>query len=1213
MTCCFWRKTSVSVLAAAMAAITPLELCAATTYTVATGETFELASGGSENVADNRLDVSGSATLKLTGTATGGAFPLKLDIRFTSDAANAVLTVDASEVADCTSIRMTGDTRDNSGSATISLPSGMCEFVIGATSRRYSDELSFPSFEPNVSFAGEGAVVFTNDVAVVKLPTCTWRVANGARVATFGPNVLSNEDFSLSSYDVELCNPASFDSGATVAVPSGRTLYVRPCRFNNEHNGTWIGTSTIGSDGMGYITNNIALGGAGAKVAYFNNNDIYGIDGTVSGAGDVYVYGHGDVYMRGAFDWTGTFTMANIGLSSQAKYVFYPTNNASITPAIVVNHTYGGDFSFYPAGWPDVATTLRLTSFAGNGTTKYASIRVADKETITVGQISGAVRALYGGAGAKLVVESLAANATLYLRPNLDLTVKALGAGAKVVLESAGGEDEKWLISGPAAGDAVSLSCEYPENASESTVVLGGRLAFPNTEPLPFGAVTIREGSEISANIADGTKIVNEGGTLTQLVSTWRDKVTLWTDASDASTLTYAKVAYTNELGGSASSSGFTSLSDAQIIEWRDRREGKSLRFRTTKYDSSLNNYITNIFPYAQKTDGMDSIYFPNNGKVRMRLSTGKGENTELTVKYALFVYSGKLGGGNAFFCNQTTGYLQRKASQATPAASFTSAAMSYANAANLAFRTNGVDVAASTPLSGGWQMISFASDDGISLCAISQAVNPDHGSFNGGQIYAEILLFGKMPTEEERDAAETYLAKKWNLPLGHADVVQSQNVNVELSGFGAISLAGDAAVSNGMYSGAVNLNGRRLELSTNALPYTEATIPSDGRVLWIDPSFSGAVVHGGDAEKPDEVAYVYARGNDGLLTDPSSMCVASPYSSSADLRVRTVSGARASGTASTWLDFLNGYPNDNWRNHLQVKKDLSTAIPTSYSDTSTFVSINVKAGFFALDTTRGGGTVIASTVNGTGGSFKSRSGTPIWQSGCAAAVKGASAYLDGKQIDATVSGYSSCPEVFSFNLQESDAAQAAKVFGYSGTASTTTFTNPEIMGEWLLHSKRQSETDRAGIEAYLMKKWLGKLREGFSDFRGMTVSGDGVLAAVGPEYLPVLTSAFTGSLEFSRTEWSFTLPTDGSGSAVDAVDLGSRHVALPAAVVVNLDVTGSKSGTYVLMSAGSFAEGTSFSLGAVAGQRGRKVELAAGENSVSVKITAPGMIFLVR
>ena len=109
-----WKKIKSAILALVAAAGVPFASFAEA-YSLAEGETFELDSASTTNAAGNRLDVSGSATLKLTGTTTNGAFLLKLGIRFTTAAANAVLTVDATEVADCTSIRMTGDTRDNSG------------------------------------------------------------------------------------------------------------------------------------------------------------------------------------------------------------------------------------------------------------------------------------------------------------------------------------------------------------------------------------------------------------------------------------------------------------------------------------------------------------------------------------------------------------------------------------------------------------------------------------------------------------------------------------------------------------------------------------------------------------------------------------------------------------------------------------------------------------------------------------------------------------------------------------------------------------------------------------------------------------------------------------------------------------------------------------------------------------------------------------------
>jgi len=1194
---------------AVIVAVAGLVSCMATalqaaTYTVDAGETFTLDSSGADNASGNRLDITGSATLKLTGSATNGAFPLKMDIRFTSAAADAVLTVDAADVPDCTSIRMTGNMRDNSGSAVIALPSAIGEFVAGSASKGKNTDLSFPAFEPDVSFAGDGSVVFTNDVSVVKLPTCDWRAASGARLATLGPRALGGGDFTLASYDVELCNPATFDLGSNVTVQAGRTLYVRPAVFNNAANGTWVGTSTYGAGGAGYITNNFVLGGSGAKIYYQNNNDIYGICGTISGTGNVYAYGNGDIYMRGAFDWTGSFTVGTLGITSQQKYVLYPTNCATIVPAIVVSHSYGGDFRFYPTGSTTGATELRLTSFAGNGTTQYAQIRVDAKQTITVGAISGTVRAWCGDASAKLVVESLAANSTLYLRPNLNLTVKAAGAGAKVVFESVGGEGEKWFLSGPDSGEAISPSFEYPANAAETAITFGGRLSFPATKPIPFGTVTIREGAEISANIAEGTKIVNEGGTLTQLVTTWRDKVTLWVDASVASTFSYARELYPSK----------TQIALNQMMEWRDCRESRqgsgSLRIRVTAFDSTVPNKTAHYksFPYVEENDSLSSVRMDYTSG-RAFVSTGVGNYSTVSTRFALLVFNSKNGGGNALLGTSNSALKRRQSPPATPTADMVSDPIVYANNIGLSVRTNGVAVAdpTDTPLTGGWQIIALAAPDGLNVGSICSYKNNNDASYNGGQIYAEILLFTEMPTDEERDAMETYLSKKWNLPIGHEDVVQKQNVTVALSGSGTVSLASDAVVSNGMYSGAVNLNGHRLQLSTNALPYTEATLPAENRVLWVDPSATGAIDLSTDETKADEVAYLYSRDNVGVVKAGTGYYLTSPYvEGGVDRRIRCVLGSRANGPALPWLVFAQKYSGDTDGNHLIIRS-LPASPMTTHTDAA--AEIGVKAGFFALDTTAGGGTVIATRVNGSGDFAlrQDKSTEEIFKSTCSEDVRAADAWLDEAQIDPSSTTYTRKPEVFAFNMQEDAPAATAKVIGFYGQ------NNREIIGEFMLYSTTQTPTVCKGISAYLMKKWLGKLREGFSDFRDMTVSGDGVLAAEGPEYLPALTEAFTGSLEFSRTTWSFTLPQDGGSEAVDKVDLSGRTVALPAEVTVNLDVTGTEGGKYLLMRVGSFSGETTFTLGTIVGQKGRQVSISESNGELYADVVAPGMLLIVK
>ena len=1190
------NATTMRILAAAALSLgLGMGAVRAATIAIADGAIYTLAEA--DNIDANRLDVGGSATLKLTGTATDGVFTLNTPILFT---AAGTLSLDVSSLAGCTVVRMVSQIRDGNGgeNGVVAFPAEVVRAVFGTAERGADSALGLPVFEAEVTFDNpSGALVFTNDLSFVHAPACSWSVADNARPALFGAELLGAGDFALTGYDVQIAAKKAFASGATISVPVGRTLFIRPVSLNNKATSTWGGASAA-------IENNVVLGGAGANVVFLNNNTIEGLVGTISGAGDVSFKGNGGASLTGALDFQGAVTANHSG-----TFTLAPTNGATLTPTFTAAAS-GVVLKVAPSGTG--AKAVRLAKYESTASAAN-EINVAANTTLTIGTLSastGPVLVSSSGAGASLTVETLAANATLRLRPGVSLALNSAGAGAKVVLESAGEEGEEWSVSGPSAGDAISPSFTLPATAASGTLALGGKISIPAGQPLPFGTVRILAGAEVSASIADGTKIVNAGGALTQLVTTWRDKVTLWTDASAANTFSYVKDEFPLT----------TFLADNQIMEWKDCRASHQVdgafRIRLTPFDSAAiqdKNTHKQTFPFVEENDGLQSVrlaYQYGRGFV----ATGPGAAATVSTKFALLVFNSKNGGGNALL-GTTGNKLRREAATVpTPSAAMVDDSLIYANVAGLSFRTNGVEVAdpAGTKPTGGWQIIAISCAAGLNVGSICHDGTDNMGSGNGGQIYAEIMLFGEMPTEREIEAAETYLARKWNLPLGHEPVEEA--VPVGLSGSGSWSLATDASVTNGVFSGTVNLNGHRLSIATGSdlLPFAEKDIPSDGRVLWIDPSLAGAVVHGADAEKPLEVMYIYARDNSGLLTHATNMCVASPYQADVDLRVRTVFGSRAAGAASTWLDFSNGYANDEYRNHLEVKKDLSSAIPTSYTNTSTFVSIDVKAGFFALDTTRGGGTVIASTVNGNGGSFRWSSGTPIWQSGCAAAVKEADAYLDGKQIVATEVGYSGRPEVFSFNMQESAAAQDAKVFGYSGTKTSSTV-NPEIMGEWLLFSKTLDDADRRGIEAYLMKKWLGRQLDGYSDFRDMTVAGDGVLAVDDVKHLPALSAAFTGTVELAGNTLSFTLPANGGQAALDAVDLSASRVALPDVVTVDVNMVGAQPGTYSLLRVGQFVGEPAFSLGTIAGQKKRRVELVVSETEVAVCVCPMGMQFIVR
>ena len=687
-------------------------------------------------------------------------------------------------------------------------------------------------------------------------------------------------------------------------------------------------------------------------------------------------------------------------------------------------------------------------------------------------------------------------------------------------------------------------------------------------------------------------------------MTTWRDKVTLWTDASCSETFSYARELYPSK----------TQIAQNQMMEWRDCRENRqgsgSLRIRVTPFDSVTPNKADhyNSFPYVEENDSLPSVRMEYKSG-RAFVSTGVGNYSTVSTKFALLVFNSRNGGGNALLGTSTSVLKRRQDPLSTPTADMVNDPIVYANNIGLAVRTNGVAVAdpTSTPLTGGWQIIALAAPNGLDVGSICYYGNSNNGNYNGGQIYAEILLFAEMPTDEERDAAETYLSKKWNLPIGHEDVVQRQDVNVELLGSGMVSLAGDAVVSNGMYSGSVNLNGHRLQLSTNALPYTEATLPAENRVLWVDPSATGAIDFSTDETKADEVAYLYSRGSLGVVKDGTGYYLTSPYvEGGVDRRVRCVLGSRANGPALPWLVFSQKYSGDTDGNHLIIRS-LPASPMTSHTDTA--AEIDVKAGFFALDTTAGGGTVIATRANGSGDFAlrQDKSTEEIFKSTCSEDVRAADAWLDEAQINPSSATYTRKPEVFAFNMQEDASAAKAKVIGFYGQ------NNREIVGEFVLYSTTQTPTVCEGISAYLMKKWLGKRRDGFSDFRDMTVSGDGVLAAEGPEYLPTLTSAFTGSLEFSRTAWSFTLPRDGGDAALNAVDLSGQAVSIPAEVTVNVDMAGAKAGTYLLMRVGSFSGETAFALGSITGQGNKRVELLVANAEVALRVYPVGAQFIVR
>ena len=1190
----------------------PMTLLAAE-FSVPESGIFEVTDAN--NLAENRLDITKSATLKLSGTATDGVFLLQLNLNFVQDEVTsvkpAVLTVD---VADCTTVRMTGHIRNYNGGGKIVFPQGVKLFEVGTDKCNGDAHTNFTAFQGDVSFSEvDGCVKFVNDVSLANLPTCAYSIADGSRIATLGKEALGKGDFEVSSYDVEVCSPESFSKNATITVPDGKKLLVRPVRFSNSYSGTWGGSP-------GVFDNNVVLGGADAHIDFLNKNEITGFTGTISGAGSINLKGDGgSVKFRGKLSYAGNLVVEKC--INSYKHTFALESGSVVVPAVVVK-VAGIKFRVDPEAAQGNGKSLTINSFATQ--TGVSDVYVAEDTALTFGKLTGNMRLSAEGENVSVTIDSLSAGSVLYVSSGVAVTVKEAGPNAKVVFESDAEGVMDWAFSGPSSGNAVEIQVGFPEgSASSAELTLGGKVAISADSDVKVSKLTVLSGAEITANVLDGASIDNKGGVINQ--RSWKDKVALWVDASAGDSFRYAREIYKDK----------TKIQENQMIEWldcrADHRNYGDLRIAVSPFCSGgkaptdAAHWIS--FPYVDTIDGLKCVWLaPKSGRAFVAKGSTSGDMTKVNIKFALLVFNGKNGGGNALLGTENN-RLKRVASPvSSPTAEMLVNPLVLEdtwNGSTLHFRTNGVDIASptQTPLTGGWQIIALAKEDGVNVANICYHGDSNSGDKNGGQIFAEIMLFGDMPTDNERDLAETYLSKKWGLKLG---CEEKPNVGIaDVFGKGTLTLAGDTVVLGGMFNGTVDLNGNRLELDIPAdkLAFNESTVPAADRVLWIDPSLEGAVVLSGDPEKPSEVKFIHSRDNAGILTGDKNRCVASPYSDKTDgekRRVRLVKETKESGLVDAWLDFRDGEENDGYRNHLQVKEYLSTPIPENFGNTGEgyFRPVPVKAGFIALDSSRSGGSVICSTVASASG-FGHRTGnpsisTPIWRDSCSDQVKKADTYLDGEKIEATVNGYNGRPEVMSFNMKEEHKPEDAKVFGYSGSG-TATSVNDEIMGEWILYSMTQTEDVRKGIEAYLMWKWLGKRLDGYSSFYNMKVAGDGVLAAAGPEYLPNELDEFTGLLEFTRTEWSFAIPPEGGTEAVDAVKYPGRDLTLPDEISVTVDVNGAVNGDYTLFKADSITGAEKIALGASSKIGGKTVSFVVSEGEIAVRVASRGTVFVIR
>ena len=577
-----------------------------------------------------------------------------------------------------------------------------------------------------------------------------------------------------------------------------------------------------------------------------------------------------------------------------------------------------------------------------------------------------------------------------------------------------------------------------------------------------------------------------------------------------------------------------------------------------------------------------------------------------MSSKCVVAVFSASLGGGIAMMA-ETNSKLAR--------AGKTAADGIVADATGLSIATNGVAVAdpTATGFTGGWQIVRIVSEDPLSLRGIANAFDWDNSSNNGGQQYAEIMIFTTPPSESEIRAAERYLAARWNLPIAE-EVGGSRAIAV--SGSGSVKLLGSSPVtmgSTGYFSGSYDLNGGRLEIPTGLrLPPSAADVPAENRLLWVDVSLPGAVNLRNDPNKPDEVDFIYTRDNAGLLTANGSYYLTSPIAENGTTNrcVRFVDG---------WLRFKNVYPDDTFGNMLCMKR-LPYTPTRGYANVDGLSSFdNVAACVFALDTSdHGGGSYMLSYVGAIGGQLAGRdldASAPIVKLGTDAGALELEAWLDGVGKNPLADPMSGCSEVLTLGVTAgSNPSQfSGKIFGkpFISTKLPADSGN-EVMGEWMLYSSRLSDENRACIEAYLMKKWNGRIRSGFFESREMTIEGTGTVAVPTFAAMPTLGENFSGTVELESTSLDFSVSGDGTVDGV--ISLDGHSLTFPTATVaVNISSSRLPSGTFTLVSAGDIDHLVSFVPGTITGAGGKTYRLERTASGLFLVVDAPGLMLMVR
>jgi hypothetical protein len=1069
-------------------------------------------------------------------------------------------------------------TLSNSASAKVSVAGGAGELVVVGTTGQL---VNFTPFGVDVAFSGvtdPKGVTFRDQCTVIACPTsCVWRVADNATIALFGTNILGIGDITLTNHNIFVLSSVAVTENATVHVQgTNLTVSVKPCTLDAV--GNWSGSITT-------LTNDIALEGIGSAAVFPDNVDFY-LQGKISGTGTVSKTGSMRTQIKEACDFVGDVSCAG---GNTMVFESATAGHSNNTVTVGANTT----LALYPPGYGSTDTTAWIKTLHGVGTTN--KLYLPAKQTMTVDYLDGSLA--IEGSGATLHINMLGTNATLSVVGNTAVEVGTFAPGAALTL--AGPGTPLRATSAGATLDSLTLAAgSIPVSGAFTISQLSGAgsLVKKGAETLQICFNTTTNGIRIDAG-----KVLFSKPSTNSFLGTLP---ALWLDASASNVFTQYKT--------------YTVTNNFKVIErWNDCRTGAA---GYAYNDRGEDNY--QVYPYVM-TAAQNGLSVLSLGAYQGTISTIFGSRTEsrriylytnIAPQYVVMTFGSQNGGGISVLGGTT---LLRAGSTTND---FRNPATPILASPSYPVWTNGVSVVATnTGLSGGYQILSVNAR-GTSINALGWKID---NTTAGGQNYGEVLIYTNALTSIQRMTAEAYLAEKWGLPcmgttIPAVTVAAGATVEINgnyavgsVSGAGSIINTGTSTFSlNGIFSGSVDMVGGTLSIpDVPAIP-NDSIVPTGNLAAWFDPGQTNRVILGGayTPTRPQTIAALFDR-----TTTNRYLQGTCPLDLSYDRRPwLSVTNGPLGGT-QYWIDYANLYGDLNG-NTLRLNRNpanIGTAVFTGVTPT------NVQSGFIVLDSSRGGGVPITYAVSADSVVTRNNpqlTSSPIWGSATTASLKSGATYLDGVSVNGAANGFSGTTELLSFVA--TNIFQAAYFGYYGGDGSPGGTLNRERLGEIILFDAALDNGTRANIEAYLMKKWLGKARAGYGEVTSAIVSGSGTVQAAKPSQLPTLAVGFTGTVALSGTLFGYTLTTNATGTCVVApatVVPGSLTVAPAGTITVDFAVK-PPAGTYAVMTYSSITGGglAGWTLVTTGKKPAGTVSLKATATALNLSVISQGTMIVV-